>query len=83
VVEVFALQDDARAAGVLGEPRYLGDDRGAARVGLVQRRQFGGELGVGLGEFVRRAQFVEGRDEGFGNEASAELAEVGADLGIL
>ena len=78
VVQVFALEDDAGAAGVLGEARHLGDERRTADVVHEQVGQLGRELGVELGELVGLGEFVERRDERLGDEASAEIAEVRA-----
>ena len=80
VVEVFALQDDAGTARVLGEPRHLGDDRRTPRVGAVQLVEFGVERRVGLRLVPGRGQLVERGDQGFGDEPSAEVAEVRALL---
>jgi hypothetical protein len=80
VVEVFALEDDARSPGVLCEARHLGDDRGPPGVGLVQLGELRLELGVGLRRLVGRGELVECGDERFGHVSSAELAEVWADL---
>ena len=41
VVEVLALEDDARATAVRGEPGHLGDDARTARVRGVQARELG------------------------------------------
>ena len=52
VVEVFALQDDAGAAGVRGEARHLGDDRRPAGVAAAEL----GELGLERRVELRRAR---------------------------
>ena len=75
VVEVFALQDDAGAAGVLGEARHLGDDRRAPGVGAVQLGELGLERRVGLRRLVGGRELVDRRDQRLGHEAPAVLAE--------
>ena len=76
VVEVFALEEDPHSPGVLGEALGLGQQRGPAGVVLVQVRDLGGELGVGLGLLEGVFEFVQGRDQGFGHPSAAVGAEV-------
>ncbi|MDQ1113646.1 hypothetical protein QE418_003094 [Microbacterium testaceum] len=75
VVEVFALEEDACAAGVLGETRYLGEHRRAARIVVQQSAQLGVELGIGHGRLVDRGQLVDRRDQRLGHVPAAEVAE--------
>ena len=77
VVEVLALEEDPRTAGVLGEPRDLGDRRRATGVRVQQPRELGLERGVGLRGLVLRRQLVDRGDERLGHVAPAELAEEG------
>ena len=80
VVQIFALEEDARVTRVLREARNLGDDRRSSRVGGVKCGELGRERRVGLRCTVGGFEFVEGFDEGFGNETPAVLAEVRAHL---
>src|SRR5690606_14727738 len=77
VVEVLALEEDARPAGVLGEAGHLGDDRGAPRVAAVQLVELGAEGGIRLRVLVGRGELVDRGDERLGHEAPAVVAEEG------
>ena len=63
VIQILALQNDARSPGVLGETRYLGDDRGPAGVRRMQVSEFLGESGVELGQLVGLCEFVKCGDK--------------------
>ncbi len=76
VVEVLALEQDARAAGVLGELGHIGQRRGTAGVVAQQAGEFGAEGRVGLGLVERGGQVVDGGDERLGDEPAAVRAEV-------
>ena len=76
VVEVLALEQDARAAAVRGEAGRVGERARAAGVGPLQPVELGEELGVDDGRAERGVELVERGDERLGDEAAAELAEV-------
>lgn len=80
VVQILALEEDARTTGVLGEPRHLGDRGRAAGVRAEQMRQLGPELRIGDRLLVRRGQLIDRGDERLGHETPAELTEEGAVL---
>ncbi len=81
VVEVLALEEDPRAAGVLGEACHLGQGAGPARVVHHQFVELGGEGGVGLGLVVLGGDLVHGGDERLRDELSAVRAEVAFGAG--
>ena len=76
VVEVLALEQHARSAGVLAELRHVGERRRAAGVVAQQRLQFGAERGIGLGLVEGSGQVVDRGDERFGDESTAVRAEM-------
>ena len=80
VVEVLALEQHPRAAGVLAELRHVGQRRGSPGVVAQQPLQFGHELGIALGGVEGGGEFVDGGDERLGDEAAAELAEVAGGI---
>src|SRR5690606_18182423 len=80
VVEVLALEEDPRAAGVLGEPLHLGERRRATGVGVQQTTELGLERRIGDRLLVRDGEFVDGRDERLGHIAPAEVPEERAGL---
>jgi hypothetical protein len=71
VVEVLALEQHPRAAGVRGEARSLGEHTGPADVAAVQLVELGHEGGVGLRRAEGGVQLVKCRDERLGHEAAA------------
>jgi hypothetical protein len=75
VVEVLALQQDARPARVLREPLHLRERGGTARILAQKAGQLRTENRVGHGLGVREREFVERRDERLGHVTSAEIAE--------
>ncbi len=76
VGEVLALEQNAGAAGVLGEPARVRDRGGPARVSGQQPSQLRGEHRVGESRAIRDREFVERRDERLRDEPAAERAEV-------
>ncbi len=78
VVEVLALEQDPRAAGLGGEPPHIGQRAGAAGVVLEQRVELGGEGRVGLGLLVLLGDLLDGGDQRLRDEAAAVRAEVAA-----
>ena len=78
MVQVLALEEDARPAGMLGEALGLGQQRRPAGVVPVELLDLGHELRVRLGRGEGGFQFVQRSDEGFRHPAPAELAEVRA-----
>ena len=81
VVEVLALEQDPRAAGVLGEPRHLGDRAGPAGVVALQPVELGEERRVDPHGLVGLGQLVERGDQRLGHEPAAEDAEVAGGVG--
>ena len=75
MVQVFTLQQNARAARVGGESRHLGDDGGSAGVRRVQLGKFTVKLRVEFRLGIRRRELVECRDEGLRHKTPAELSE--------
>ena len=75
VVEVLALEEDARAPGVLREPRHLGQDRGPAGVRAQQVRELVPERRVGDRGLVDRGELVDRGDERLRHVPAAEFAE--------
>ncbi len=83
VVEVFALEEDLRAAAVLGQALGEVQRAGAADVVALEVGQFFGEFGVLLGLFVFGGQLVDQRHQGFGDVLAAERAEQAARIGAV
>ena len=81
VGEVLALEQDARAAGVLGQPAGVGERRRAAGVRREQPVELGEERRVGAGGGVGGGELVERGDERLGDEAAAVRAEVAGGVG--
>ncbi len=75
VVEVLALEDDARPTGVGGEARHLGDDARPAGVRAVQPVELVEELGVDHGLLAGLVELLERRDQRLGDVAAAERPE--------
>ena len=76
VVEVLALEQHPRAAGVLGEAARLGHRAGPPGVRREQAGQLGLERVVVAGLLVRRRELVERGDQRLGDEPAAVGAEV-------
>src|SRR5699024_8835502 len=76
VVEVFALEQDACSARVLGEVPGLTEWTGSAGVVAQQFVELGLELRVLAGLVPFGVDLVEGGDEGLGGEAPSEVAVV-------
>lgn len=81
VVEVLALEEDPGAAGVLGEPRHLGEGAGPAGVVDHQVVELGREGRVALGLLVLDGDLVHGGHERLRDELAAEFAEVALGVG--
>ena len=81
VVEVLALEINPRPAAMFRQPAGEVQRRRPADIVLVQLVEFGleGRIGRSLGVLDR--QFVQGASQGFGNIASAELAEAAGRIG--
>ena len=75
VVEILALEEDARAAAVLGEALDLGDRARTARVCAVQFGEFVAKLIVHHRLLALLVELFERGDEGLGDVASAVVAE--------
>src|SRR3546814_20674289 len=81
MVQVLALEKDARAANVFLQPRSLVDRAGptdVVRQVLVERLD---ECRVHACRVVGRGQFFQRPDQGFGDEAPAVAAEVATGVG--
>ena len=83
VVEVFALEQDPRAAGVLGQARRVGQRRRAAGVVALQAVQLAEELVVVAGLLVGGGQLVQGGDQRLRDEPAPVAAEVPAGVGLV
>lgn len=81
VVELFALQVNLGAAEMLGETLGEIERRGPADIVLEIAVHLGLEGRIGLGRGVGLFQIEDQRHQGFGNEASAENAEMAALVG--
>ena len=81
VVEVLALEQDPRAAGVLGEPARIGDGARPPGVGRQQAGQLGLERRVVPGLLVGRGELVQRGDQRLGHEPAAVRAEVPGRVG--
>jgi len=85
VVEVFALQPDARAAlgpaVVLAEPLGLIEGIRPPHIGAQQVVEPVGEGRIGPGLSRRLLQFRQGGDKGFGHILAAELAVAAQAVG--
>jgi len=80
VIEVFAFEDDARAASVGTEAGHLGDDRGPAGIGTVKLGELLLEQRVCLRGRVGGIQLVERPDERFRHKSPAVFTEVRAEF---
>ena len=81
VVEVFALEQDARAAHVFGQPAGFVDRAGPAHVMFVFVLEFGLEGRVAPGRVVGGFKLAQRFDQGFGHEHAAVAAEVAGGIG--
>ena len=80
--EIFALQEDPRAAGRRREPRRFVDRRRPPDVVLEQPVELAMELRILPRRKIRALELLDRLDQRFGHEAAAELAEVSARVGI-
>ena len=81
MVEVLALEVDPRPAAVFRQPAGEVQRRRPADIVLVQVVEFGLESRIGRSLGVLDRQLVQGASQGFGNIASAELAEAAGRIG--
>src|SRR5919199_2400250 len=81
VVEVLALEPDARPAGVLGEPGHLGDRARPAGVVTLQRGELLDEGRVDAHRAVGLGQLVERGDQRLRHEPATEDPEVAGGVG--
>ncbi len=81
VVQVLALEQDARAADFARQPGGFIDRAGTADVVLQVVIEGGQERRILAGLVVRRRQFLQRADQGLGDEAAAEPAEMAAGVG--
>jgi hypothetical protein len=82
VVQVFALEQDARAAGVPGQAFGEVDRAWPADVMLQVFFEFGDEGRIDARGVVGRGQFLQRADQGFGDETPAETAEMAIRIGV-
>jgi hypothetical protein len=83
VVQVLPLEEDPPAAGVLGEPRHLGERARAPGVVDEPILELRDERGIGLGLLVLDGDLVHGGDQGLRDELAAERTEVPFGAGDL
>ena len=83
VVEVLALEQDARPARVLGEPARVGDGRGTAGVVALQAVELGEERRVVARLLVLGGHLVDRGDERLGHVAPAPASEVPGVVGFV
>ena len=81
MIEVLALEIDLCPAALLRQPAGEIQRRRPADIVLVQLTEFRLESRIGRGLGVLGRQFVQGARQGFGNIASAELAEAAGRIG--
>ena len=81
VIEVFALQQDARAADFRAEPFGVIDRTGTADVMLQIAIEFGDERRIDPRRVVSGGEFLQRADQGFGDETAAEAVEVALGIG--
>ena len=81
VVEVFALEVDARPAGLLGQPLGEVEPRRPADVVAQDAVELGLKGGVVPGLVVRGRELLEGEHQRFGHVAAAVGAEPAAGVG--
>src|SRR5690606_30854059 len=82
VREVFALQEHASPPRGLAQARRLVQGRRPADEVAQQRTERRDERRALARREVRGGEFLDGGYERFGNEASAELAEVTPNVGV-
>src|SRR5690606_31337112 len=83
VGEVLALEQHARAAGLLAEARHVGERGRPPRVRAQQVVELGQERRVLLGLGVGASDLVERGDERLGHEPAAEDAELAPGVGVV
>ena len=82
MVQVLALEQDPRAAGLAAQPFCVVDRTGPADVVRQVGLEFGDEGGIDARGIVGGGQFVERTDQGLGDEAPAVTAEVARGVGL-
>ena len=80
--QVFALQEDPRAAGGRGEPLRLEHRRGAPDVVREQAAQLGLKRRIIAGDEIGALELLDRLDQRFGDETAAELAVVAAGVSV-
>jgi hypothetical protein len=83
VVQIFTLEDDARAAGELAHSRCLENRRRTPGVIALQAIEFVQERVVRASLFVLRSDFLDNRHECFRHMPSAIDAEMASGVGIV
>jgi hypothetical protein len=83
VVEVFALQEDLRAAHLATHACRVVHGRGAAHKVRQLGLEFGDEFGVVLVFGVGLTQFVDGMRQCLGHKAAAVNAKVALGVGLV
>ncbi len=82
VGQVFPLEKDPGAAVSGREPSRIPERRRAARVVVQEPGKLGNEGSIATSLEVLALERFDGRDQGLGHEATAELAVVAAPIGI-
>lgn len=82
VVQVFALEQDLRPAHFAAQPLGVVDRTGATDVMLEILVVLGNEGRVLARQIVGGRQFLQGRNQGFRDEAAAKLAEMAGGIRI-
>ena len=83
VVQVFSLQEDPGATGVLAEPRRLVQRRRPTAVVPLQPVQLVEECLVAAGLLVCGGDLLDDRHQRLGNESSAVDTEMALGVGIV
>ncbi|CRK52028.1 conserved hypothetical protein [Rhodococcus sp. RD6.2] len=83
VVEVFALEEQASTAGVLGQPGRFVDRRRPAGVVPLQAIQFAQERRIDAGLVVLGGDFLDHRHQCLGDVAATVGAEVATRIGFV
>src|SRR6185369_7183619 len=81
VAEVLALDPDLRAAELLGKAPRRVEQRRSPDVVRVEVGQLGDEVRIDAPARVGFLELEQSRHQGFGNEASSELAEATSFVG--
>ena len=83
VVEVFSLEEDPRATGMLAESRRLVERRRPAGVVRLQLVELVQELLVGAGLLIGRGDFLDHRHQRLGDVPSAVDTEMSTSVGVV